>query len=111
MRRIKAKYLKRLECYLMWRTGNLFRQTFDFDPNGVTAAEAMCAWESEGTPLPSATSEPELLADFVQGKKSRDWHITEWRLAVKQGLFKPEEFAGCLGLDEKEFQSAFAGLL
>lgn len=63
-------------------------------------------WESLGS-VPQSCSDPKKLSDYMQGKKSRDWHISEWRLGVKQGLFWPEEFIGTLGLTRENFESIF----
>ena len=96
---VSKKYLNTLEQYLRWKPeGVLFRPTFGLDATGKTAAESMQAWESTGTPLPTNSSEPELLADYVQAKRSRDWHISEWRQGVKEGFIAPYELIGTFGL-------------
>jgi hypothetical protein len=63
-------------------------------------------WEARGS-KPVSSCEPNLLADYVQGKRSRDWHITEWKEGCRSGEFYPEEFLGSLGMDEQEFKSVF----
>lgn len=45
-----------------------------------------------GIRIPLTCSDRLLLAQYIQGKTLRDWHITEWRNGVKEGLFKKEEF-------------------
>lgn len=106
----RSKYRKTLSDYLLWRQeGNIFlRPAFDFDPVGITAEQAIKRWESEGKPLPASTSEPDLLADYVQGKLSRDWHISEWRNGIKEGLFEVEEFIGSLGCTKDNYQKLLA---
>lgn len=66
----------------------------------------MLAWESKGV-KPDRCKDPVLLSDYMQGKTSRDWHITEWRDGVKQGLFLPQEFVGTLGMTEDDLKSVF----
>lgn len=82
------------------------------DSNGLTASELMYAFETHGRADSMPCSEPDILQLYVQGKRSRDWHVTEWRLGVKQRLFIPEEFFGALGLrTAKEFESIFGRAL
>ena len=108
MPRPTRRYYNRLEEYLRW-----IPQGSDFlsvpvevaVPGGVSAAEAMCSEESTGRDLPCA--EPGLLAQYRQGKRLRDWHITEWRAGVGAGLFWPFEFIGTLGCDEHNAGSIF----
>ena len=111
------------ENYLLWRTENFLRPEFTQDASGRDAATCMTEWESKGIPLPMTTaqakaavlrgdpvrytSEAQLLADLVQGKMCRDWHITEWRKGVKEKLFLPEEFLGVLGMDTAQFRGVF----
>lgn len=93
------RYQKRLHNYLLWRVGDFLRPAeIPYDSSGPSAEVAMCDWESRGIE-PIVSSNPSLLANFIQGKRSRDWHISEWRLGIKEGLFKPEEFVGSLGCD------------
>jgi hypothetical protein len=66
----------------------------------------MLRWESGGV-QPDRCSDPSLLSDYMQGKTSRDWHVTEWRSGVKSGLFRPEEFVGTLGMSEGDVESVF----
>jgi hypothetical protein len=96
--KISSRYRKTLEGYLLWRVGDFLRVPFLLDLNGPTAAESMMLWESTGRPLPVSCSEPELLADYVQGKRSRDWHITEWRDGISRGYYRQEDFLGTLGV-------------
>ena len=70
----------------------------------------MLAWESAGRPFPEMCSEPELLADIVQGKTNRDFCITEWRRDVADGYFTWREFIGVYGLTEAECRKIFDGL-
>ena len=109
-KRVTPKYRQTLEGYLRWtgsETNVLFRPTFELDPMGPTAADAMRDWESHGTPLPVGCAEPVLLARYVQGKVSRDWHISEWRLGVRDELFFPSEFVGTFGLTVPEVEHLF----
>jgi hypothetical protein len=67
----------------------------------------MFKWETHGI-QPVVCSEPISLQRYMQGKMSRDWHVTEWRRGVSEGLFVAEEFFGSLGLrTAKEFKSIF----
>jgi len=104
--KVPKRYYRTLERYLRWRTGNFLRPVVELDHTAPTAAELMFNWESNGKPL-GPCSEPTLLADYVQGKQSRDWHITEWKDGVKRGYFMAEEFLWELGLDAQEFESVF----
>lgn len=104
--RLSKKYAKTLENYLKWRVDNFLRVPMPFAMDGPSAAEAMFNWETHGKP-PTHSSEPDLLADYMQGKKSRDWHITEWKSGVKMGYFEPKEFLGCLGLEDKDWKRVF----
>lgn len=67
----------------------------------------MFEWDSLGYNPSRRCSDPNKLSDYVQGKKCRDWHITEWKSGIEDGLFIPEEFLGTLGCNEKEFESIF----
>lgn len=68
----------------------------------------MFAWETHGI-VPTTCKDPRLLSDYIQGKKSRDWHITEWRAGSQHGagLFLSEEFIGTLGCTMENFESIF----
>ena len=90
------KYQKKANEYLLWGTDSL-RPSFTYQADAPTALQAMKDWESLGTRLPACSCEPELLADYVAGKRSRDWHITQWRSGIKEGLFFPNQFIGELG--------------
>lgn len=105
--RVKRKYLNTLESYLRWITDDFLRPKYQFDANGISAAEAMLRWETYGEALPTHSSEPEMLAKYVQGKTSRDFYIKSWKDGIKAGDFLAEEFLGTLGMDEKEFRSVF----
>lgn len=103
-----SKYKKTLNGYLKWTKGsNVFKENFYFDPDGLSAFEAMKRWESEGKPI-TVSSEPELLSLYVQGKKSRDWHITEWKQGIKEGYFLWWEFIGSFGLGESEIRKCLS---
>lgn len=106
------RYQQTLDEYLEWRTGNFLRPQFVLGcaypkRKHRTALHAMKEWESEGRALSEFSCEPEKLADYVQGKKSRDWHITEWKEGCRKGLFLAEEFIGTLGLSGQNFESIF----
>lgn len=111
MSKKSSKYVKRLENYIQWipKESDLFKQEFIFSENGSSAYDIMLDWESNGVQLPKYTSQPELLSKYVQGKKSRDFHIKEWKQAVKSLYFKSEEFKDSLGCkdNEKEFRNIF----
>lgn len=108
MAAIKQKYLRTLEGYLEWRGSGIFLRPKELplDEAAPTAAESMKRWESEGKET-GATSEPELLASYIQGKKSRDWHISEWKDGIRMELFDAEEFLGTLGCNRQNFESIF----
>jgi len=109
--KIKPKHKKILADYLLWRYDNLFRPPVVLcDDTSLSPEQIMMQWESQGIPIPTTCTDPELLADYIQGKISRDWHITEWRNGVKERLFLPYEFIGDLGCTEDNYQSIFAGL-
>jgi hypothetical protein len=104
--KMTRRYHKRLAEYLRWISPGvdfLRPHKVAVSPHGVSAAEAMCAEESRGVILPCR--EPELLARYQQGKRLRDWHISEWRSGIKDGLFVPSEFIGSLGCDESNVES------
>jgi hypothetical protein len=96
------RYRKTVEEYLKWcvDSGTLFRQSFELDTEGMSAIEIMFRWESWGEAVPNSTKEPELLSLYIHGKMSRDWHITQWREGIRDGLFRPFEFVGTLGCTE-----------
>jgi hypothetical protein len=106
-RRTLKRYRRTADEYLRWLgdgSCSLFRSTFPYNPTGPTALEVMCAWESTGTPI-TDTCEPDILANYVQGKRSRDWHITEWRLGISSGEFCKREFLGTFGLTQDELNA------
>lgn len=99
---ISKKYRKKLDNYLLWRIDNFLRpEEVEFSATGPSSDEAMFSWETYGV-IPQNCSNPSLLADYIQGKKSRDWHIKEWRLAIREGYFYPSEFVGQFGMTELE---------
>ena len=97
------RYRARLDDYLRWRGTErvLFRPTFT-EGDGPSAEAAMQAWESRGVALPAVVAGADRLADYVQGKRSRDWHITEWRQGIRSGWILPEELVGTFGLTAEE---------
>jgi hypothetical protein len=105
--KVKPKYRNALTRYLEWIADDFLRPKFQYDEGGLPAAEAMLQWETHGKALPEASSEPDLLAKYVQGKTSRDFYIKNWRDDCKQGQAYPEEFLYTLGFNEDEFRSVF----
>jgi len=105
--RIKRRYHNTLNGYLNWVKDDFLRPEFRFDEYGDSAAQAMFKWETHGFALPSHTSEPDLLAKYVQGKTSRDFYVKNWRDDCKQENAVAEEFLYSLGLNEVEFKSVF----
>jgi hypothetical protein len=105
--RIKQKYQNALTHYLEWITNDFLRPKFGYDANGLSAAECMLRWETYGEALPTHSSEPELLAKYVQGKTSRDFHIKNWKEDVRNQWLHPEELLYTLGFNEVEFLSVF----
>lgn len=107
MKAVSQHYRNVLLEYLNWRTGNFLRPpNVPLDATGPSPEEAMKLWESEGK-VPTSCSDPDKLADYIQGKKSRDWHITEWKQGVEDCYFLREEFIGTLGLTLENFSSIF----
>lgn len=106
---MSRKYLNTLRGYLRWRVEGFLRPHIQHDPGGPSAAESMHRWESSGVRI-TGSCEPELLADYAQGKMSRDWHVTEWRESVRRGYFTVAELIGTLGLDEAEAAKVFRGI-
>ena len=94
---MSRRYRNKLQEYLLWRVDNFLRPA-DLPIGAVSPEECMLNWESKGS-VPVSTTVPATLASYIQGKQCRDWHITEWREGIRQGLFKPEEFIGTLGLE------------
>ena len=103
-----------LNKYLPWMSGGLLRPPLPLE-GPLDADQAFYDYETDGCSLPIRCGNPKRLADLVQGKKCRDWHITEWSQCIirtgnlndADALFYPEEFLGTLGLDEQEFQGVF----
>lgn len=95
MAKVKSKYQLVLSRYLLWAndSDNLFLPTLvEQNPNGLTPDIIMRDWESQGVKIPASCTDPLLLARYIQGKTLRDWHITEWRNGVKEGIMFKEEF-------------------
>ena len=105
--RIKQKYLNALNHYLEWITNDFLRPKFGYDENGMSAAESMLRWETYGESLPTHSSEPDLLAKYVQGKTSRDFYIKNWKEDVRNQWICAEELLYTLGFNEVEFRSVF----
>ena len=105
--RVKKKYQNTLTRYLNWVKDDFLRPKFQYEESGISAAEAMLEWETYGKALPSHTSEPDLLALYVQGKTSRDFYIENWREDCRERQAWPEEFLYSLGFDEHEFRGVF----
>jgi hypothetical protein len=105
--RVKQKYQNALTHYLEWITDDFLRPKFVYDENGMSAAESMLRWETYGEALPTHSSEPELLAKYVQGKTSRDFYIKNWKEDVRNQWLHPEELLYTLGFNESEFRSVF----
>ena len=105
----RKKYQLTLDGYLRWRSDDvkLFRPMIQPDPSAPDACEVMFAWESLGHPLSHTCSEPDLLASYIQGKRSMDWHISEWKAGIQDGLFWPWEFIGTFGLTWQELKKLF----
>ena len=79
-----------------------------FPPTTHSAEEAMFMWETHGKTVPPNPADTELFQLYKMGKEQRDFHVTEWRLGVKQRLFVPEEFYGVLGMVSlAEFRGVF----
>lgn len=107
--KVSKNYRKTLGGYFRWlpQDGSIiFRPNFESIPDGPSADEVMLAWESNGVPLPKGCREPDLLADYVQGKTSRDFHIDMWRQDVPR-MFHWSEFIGTFGLTEIECRKIF----
>lgn len=105
--RVKQKYQNALNHYLEWITDDFLRPKFGYDENGLSAAEAMLRWETYGEALPTHSSEPDLLARYVQGKTSRDFYIKNWKEDCKNEWLHPEELLYTLGFNDTEFRSVF----
>lgn len=80
-----------------------------FPPGTLSAEEAMFNWETHGKKdIPTDPQQLETYWLYRIGKEQRDFHVTEWLLAVKQRLFVPEEFYGVLGMvSPSEFRGVF----
>jgi len=100
-----SRYARRLAEYARFAEGGgcLFRPVC-LEGGSVTAEAAMADWESRGVALPAQVIGAVRLSTYVQGKRSRDWHISEWRQGVREGWFRMEEFVGTFGLTEADVQ-------
>lgn len=114
---IKPKYKKTLSKYLKWIEWNndnssaLFRPPLvTYNPNGESPDVIMYKWETHGIKVPEASNDPELLSMYIQGKTLRDWHITEWRRDIKEGLFLKEEFKEDLEYLGEDINIVFKGI-
>lgn len=101
--KISRKYLEALDMYLDWEnvttpaSGSFQeerkpRPQIAIGSNGVSAAEALCIWESTGKPSVVAPAESILLERYIKGKSQRDWWFMEIGWWNKNGAFVPEEF-------------------
>lgn len=89
------------------RDGSYLKGIIESPERGVSPETAMKDWESNGIAFPRLTTNRLQLALYYEGKKQRDFHISEWLRGVKDGLFEPEEFLDCMGMDIAEFKSVF----
>ena len=115
--KVRERYQKVLDRYLKWipeESIMFLPNSITYEPSAPAALICMFAWETHGVRC-LETCEPALLARYIQGKKSRDWHISEWLSCIirrgnpkeEMALFYPEEFLGVLGMDTQEFVSVF----
>lgn len=65
--------------------------------NGLCAAEALCMWESTGSPCTVSPEDYCLFLQYAQGKSQRDWWTREIGLWNKELIYFPEEFLKFLG--------------
>jgi hypothetical protein len=106
--KVSRKYRAILDVYLEWEgvttpaTGTFQEATkpvtrISDAENGLSAAEALCIWESRGKPSSVIPEEAALLARYVQGKSQRDWWTKEIGWWNKNSVYSPEEFLRFLG--------------
>jgi hypothetical protein len=65
--------------------------------DGVSAAEALCIWESTGKQVFVRPVELRMLFLYLSGKSQRDWWSKEVGWWNKNAAYIPEEFLGLLG--------------
>jgi hypothetical protein len=117
-----------LDDYLLWKDDLVFMRPMNIQcsAGAPSAQQAMQDWEFVGVHAASDrdvpalwSSEPELLADYVQGKRCREFTIKNWKedtiyngIHFIEGdgrdigsLFWPEEFIGTSGLTAENFES------
>ena len=106
--KISGNYRKILETYLEWEgvttpaSGSFQEQSKPTPPIGVldgglSAAEAICTWESQGKGCAVDPSEASLLQRYIHGKSQRDWWTKEIGWWNKNASYIPEEFLGFIG--------------
>lgn len=122
---MKPKYKRTLNKYIKWTEINLLDledtestepintfkpELLTLDINGLYADKIMYNWESLGITMPNTCSNPELLARYIQGKTLRDWHVTEWKVGIEEGLFNKEEFYSLLISLGEDVDKIFKGI-
>lgn len=113
MSKVKPKYQSVLTRYLTWtvESSNLFLPTLIHQNDNALPPEViMRDWESQGVRIPDSCSDPLLLARYIQGKTLRDWHITEWRNGVREGIMFKEEFTEDLLAKGEDPEVIFKGV-
>jgi hypothetical protein len=107
--KVSSSYQRALDIYLEWEqvrtpASGSFQESQKSQPligvaeDGLSAAEALCLWESQGKPShvrPGA--EWVLLCRYLRGKSQRDWWTKEIGWWNKNAAYMPEEFLGFLG--------------
>lgn len=88
--KISNKWRKMSQVY------KLFAERFKRASFTEEDAEEVYLWESTGKGNLKAGVFPDARADgtyngYVVGKVWKDWHVTEWRAAVKEGRLFPRE--------------------
>lgn len=101
---VSNKYQRSLDRYLEWErvttpASGTFQETRISAPEigistigGLSAADALCQWESTGKPSQVCSTEQTLLARYLLGKRQRDWWSKEIGWWNKYASFVPEEF-------------------
>ncbi len=106
--KISANYQRSLDRYLEWSSvitpaSGTFQEDTKPRPNitvgeeGISAAEALCIWESQGKSSIVRPEEEALLNQYAQGKSQRDWWTREIGWWNKNASYMPEEFLHFLG--------------
>lgn len=106
--KVSLKYLRILDVYLEWEnvrtpaSGSFQESTkpkaqIGIAEDGISAAEALCIWESEGKSSCIRPEEFEMLGRYERGKSQRDWWSKEIGWWNKNASFMPEEFLNFLG--------------